>query len=289
MNVHLVYHPATGGSQELVRAGKVPGFPEGTGFRLHDLSLPEEPARCLQEAGSEEPIVICGGDGTLNRFINDEAAGKPACPLYYYAIGTGNDFLTDLGKEVGADPVPLEPYLQDLPTVTVKGKTYRFLNNVGFGIDGYCCEVADRQRAVSDKPVNYASIAIRGMLGGWSPVNATVSVDGEELKLRGVWLAPTMNGRYYGGGMMAAPKQDRLSPERTVSLLLMYGGGRLRTLIAFPSIFKGEHVKHKKMVKILTGHRIHVEFDRPCALQIDGETILGVTGYDAVSGAGAGA
>ena len=40
----------------------------------------------------------------------------------------------------------------------------RFINGIGFGIDGYCCEVGDQLKAKSDKPVNYASIAIKGLL-----------------------------------------------------------------------------------------------------------------------------
>ena len=51
--------------------------------------------------------------------------------------------------------------------------------------------------------------------------------------------------------------------------------------MVFPSIFKGEHVKHKDMVEVLSGRTIKVEFDKPTALQIDGETILGVTSYTA--------
>ena len=49
----------------------------------------------------------------------------------------------------------------------------------------------------------------------------------------------------------------------------------------FPSIFKGKHVDHKKVVEVKTGHRITVTFDRPVALQIDGETVLNVTTYTA--------
>ncbi|HEY8421918.1 MAG TPA: hypothetical protein VIL05_09300 [Thermoclostridium sp.] len=37
------------------------------------------------------------------------------------------------------------------------------------------------------------------------------------------------------------------------------------------------------MVDIFTGHEITVEFDRPAALQIDGETVSKVTSYTAVS------
>lgn len=42
---------------------------------------------------------------------------------------------------------------------------------------------------------------------------------------------------------------------------------------------KGEHVRHQEMVSIFTGHEIAVTFDRPMALQIDGETIPGVSSY----------
>ena len=34
-------------------------------------------------------------------------------------------------------------YAQKLPTVTVNGKAYRFLNGIGYGIDGYCCQVGE--------------------------------------------------------------------------------------------------------------------------------------------------
>ena len=88
-----------------------------------------------------------------------------------------------------------------------------------------------------------------------------------------------MNGRFYGGGMMVAPAQNRLSEDGLISCVVMYGSGKLKTLAVFPSIFKGEHVKHTEMVAVMTGSEITVSFDKPTALQIDGETVLGVTSY----------
>ena len=85
--------------------------------------------------------------------------------------------------------------------------------------------------------------------------------------------------------MEVAPAQDRLNPDRTVSVVVMHCASKLKTLTVFPSIFKGEHVKHDEMVTVLTGHDIRVEFDRPTALQIDGETISGVRGYHVRSAA----
>ena len=204
--------------------------------------------------------------------------------LYYFATGSGNDFLHDLGLEKGADPVPVAQLLRDLPTVTVNGKHWRFLNGIGYGIDGYCCEVGDALRGKSDKPVNYTAIAIKGLLFYFHPANAEVTVDGKTKRYRRVWLAPTMNGRFYGGGMMVTPDQHRGNAEGKVSVCVMHGSGKIKTLAVFPSIFKGGHVKHTEMVEILTGHDIEVRFDRPCALQIDGETIRNVTSYSVHAG-----
>ena len=232
----------------------------------------------------EDGVILAGGDGTLNRFLNDTEGLSIPNDILYYAIGSGNDFLKDLNKEVGCAPFSIKEYLKNLPTVTVKGKTYWFLNNVGFGIDGYCCEVGDKLRQTTDKPINYAGIAIKGLLFHFKPRNAVITVDGKTYEFKKVWLAPTMNGRYYGGGMMVAANQDRNDPAGTVSVSLMYGSGKLKTLMVFPSIFKGEHVKHTEMCKVLTGHEITVKFDRPTALQIDGETVVGVTEYSVKAG-----
>ena len=124
---------------------------------------------------------------------------------------------------------------------------------------------------------------IKGLLFHYKPTNAVVTVDGQKHTYKKVWLAPTMNGRYYGGGMMPTPAQNRKNTDGTVSAMVMYGAGKLKTLAVFPSIFKGEHVRHEEMVDVLTGHTIRVEFDRPTPLQIDGETVLGVTEYRAYS------
>lgn len=106
-------------------------------------------------------------------------------------------------------------------------------------------------------------------------------MDGNTLCFDHVWLAPVMLGRCYGGGMRPTPQQDRFAPEKTLSLMVYHCPGKLRALAAFPSIFRGEHVKYRNMVQILTGRHIRVEFDRPTPLQIDGETILDVTEYEA--------
>ena len=222
--------------------------------------------------------IITGGDGTLSRFV-DDLGGNPTRDIYYYPAGTGNDFLNDLGKTGDTEPFLLNPYITDLPHIHFNGETHVFINGVGYGIDGYVCEEGDRIRKKTGKPINYTGTAVKGLLGAYKQTHATVTVDGETMEFDHVWMTPTMLGRFFGGGMMCAPGQDRLNMEGTVSLMVMRCRSKLRTLHLFPAIFKGNHVKKTKIVSVFKGHEMTVRFDRPTALQIDGEVYSGVTEY----------
>ena len=229
----------------------------------------------------DDEVVICGGDGTLNYLVNDLDCDAVDNAIYYYPTGTGNDFWADLGKTEDDPPMIINKYLRKLPVVKVNGIKRKFINGIGYGIDGYCCEVGDKQRAKDNgKPINYTSIAIKGLLFHYKPTKASVTVDGKLYAFDKTWLAPTMNGRCYGGGMFAAPDQDRLNPEGTVTVMVMHSRGKIGTLAAFPSIFTGDHVKKTGMVTTIIGKKVKVEFDRPVALQIDGETVLNVREYE---------
>lgn len=273
---YVLYNPQAGNGKEDAALLQLT-FPDD--LQYFDMTRITNYGAFLSGLTEDDYLVIVGGDGTLNRFANATADMDIPQKILYYPNGTGNDFATDLGKAALKSAFPVTQYLKKLPWVEVKGKKYRFLNAVGFGIDGYCCEEGDRLRRISSKKVNYTAIAIKGLLFRFQARNATVTVDGKSYSYKKVWIAPTMHGKYYGGGMMAAPAQNRLS--ESLSLIVFHGAGRFRTLCVFPSIFKGEHIKYNKMVSVHTGQEITVEFDRPTPLQIDGETILGVTRYTA--------
>ncbi|MDE7257091.1 MAG: diacylglycerol kinase family protein [Clostridia bacterium] len=277
MKYKVLYNPFAGRINDTAFFNELKTALEGDEPEYYDVTKVTYP-EFLAQVKDGEGVIIAGGDGTLNRFINETDGLEITAPVYYYAAGNGNDFWTDIGRKAGDKPVELALYLKDLPTVTVKGKTYKFINGVGYGIDGYCCEVGDKLKA-ADKKVNYTGIAVKGLLFHFKPANAKVTVDGVTKAFKKVWIAPTMNGRMYGGGMLPTPAQDRLNAERTVSVCIMHGSGKLKTLMTFPKIFKGEHIKKVKNVTVLKGKTVTVEFDKPCALQIDGETILGVNEY----------
>lgn len=280
MKKYFLYNPKAGNNQGESKINELKKKATASDEFINILEISDYSA-FIRNLDVDDQIVICGGDGTLNCFVNYTQGIIIKNEIYYYATGTGNDFLKDIiGKTSSEEPILISQYLNKLPVVKVNGQSYQFINGIGYGIDGYCCEVADKIKAKSNRKINYTVIAIKGLLFHYRPTTAKVVVNGKKYEFKKVWIAPTMNGRYYGGGMMPTPNQDRLNEDHSVSLMVMHRYGRLRTLMAFPTIFKGEHIKKNKLVTIFKGKNISVEFNRPVALQIDGETYLNVSKYE---------
>ncbi len=226
-----------------------------------------------------DTIILSGGDGTINHFVNLYKKYPFEADILYSADGTGNDFLRDIEKD---NLVRINEYINDLPKVIINNEERYFVNNSSFGLDGTVCEIADILKK-KGKKINYTNIAAKLLLFKYKPTNAKVIVDGKEYNYKNVWLASSMNGRYVGGGMMLAPTQDRLGNE--LSCVVIHGKNRLKIAIAFKTIFTGEHIKkYPKYVDIIKGKNIYVEFDRPNSIQVDGEVTLNVTSYTAQRG-----
>lgn len=280
---HILYNPYANGGKGEEKAKELSRMLERNSIAYHDMAKIEDLQGFINSIDKDDNIIICGGDGTLNRFINSVDTDKTENEIYCYCTGSGNDFLRDIGKADVNEPTCITKYLKNLPEVTVKGKTYKFLNNASFGLDGYCCEEADRQRQKKGKSSSYALIAIKGLLYAYKPRSAIVIVDGVKKEYKKLWLAPTMNGRFFGGGLMSAPSQDRLNENHTVSVVAMHNVSTIKALMILPSMFKGKHIKHKDIIDITEGHEITVIYDRPAPMQIDGETILDVIRCDVKS------
>jgi diacylglycerol kinase family enzyme len=192
--------------------------------------------------------------------------------------GTGNDFLNDIGQKDSEKQIDIRKYLKDLPLVTVNGESRRFINGAGLGVDGAVCRgVEEYKKAHPNKKANYTLIALKELGYKYKRPSAKVIVDGVEHEYTDVWAVSTMQGKFYGGGMMIAPAQDRESGK--VSVMAMHGGSRVKTLSVFTKVKKGEHVKHTEMIDIFEGYDVRVEFDAPCDLQIDGEVVTDVMSY----------
>ena len=151
---YILYNPHSGNgkSREIAeelyakRTVATAGCAEALEFQISDITEIDYPV-LFSSLAETDTLIICGGDGTINRFVNDTEGIGYSCRILYMPCGTGNDFYKDVMPEGGELPFDITDYLKGLPSVTVDGKTKKFINGIGFGIDGYCCEVGDAIRA----------------------------------------------------------------------------------------------------------------------------------------------
>ena len=59
-------------------------------------------------------IILAGGDGTLNRFVNDTEGIEFDNEILYFPNGTGNDFAHELEHTRECNPFPISEYLKNM-------------------------------------------------------------------------------------------------------------------------------------------------------------------------------
>lgn len=232
----------------------------------------------FSELKPEDDVVIIGGDMSINHFIRKINGQKVTNNVYVRAYGYGSDFVTDIGEKV-TDDVLLNPYIEGLPMADIKKHHRPFINGVGFGVDGFCTATGDYIKAKDPSArINYSTIAIKALLYKYKPVHAAIEVDGQKYEYDNVWLAATMKGRYFGGGMKIAPDQNRNTDDH-LTVIIYTAKSRLKALLKFTDVFNGTHVKNTEMVKVFTGKKVHMKFDRIGDAEIDGDTVKNIDEY----------
>ncbi len=278
-NYIILYNPHSGGGKGLNIAKEIEPLMGPHNYIYQDMTKITDYYDFLSQLPLGTDIILTGGDGTLNSFINNTDCDNLKQKLYFYASGSGNDFARDINYPKRTKPILMNDYVKNLPIAKIKDKVYKFINCVGSGMDGYCCAEVERLRSLGKKRANYTLVAIKGLLGAYKPCDATVTVDGVTKTYKHAWLVPTMNGRYFGGGFMSAPNQDRLNSEKSLTVVAMYSNNFFKIVVAFLRLMKGTHIKMKSMIDIIEGHNISVKLSKPAPLQLDGEIIGDITEY----------
>lgn len=277
---YILYNPKSNSENNDLNI--IPGKEELERRGARQISLLEINAREFCQTLTEgDKVFICGGDGTLHHFANNARGIEFPCPVFVIRSGTGNDFLNDIGQTPNGELIDIRKHLSSLPEVEIDGEKRLFINGVGMGIDGAVCDGVEKYKAKTGKKANYTKVALEMLLYKYKRPSATVVVDGEEHHFTDIWMVSAMHGRFFGGGMMVAPTQDRGTGR--LSVMVMHGGSRPRILTIFPTIFKGNHIKYKDIVEIFECDEVTVRFDSPVAFQADGETKSDMLTYTAHS------
>lgn len=223
----------------------------------------------LQTIKEDDEAVIVGGDGTVHHVANQLQKYLPLKQnLYLFAAGTGNDFVRNIHKPV-KQLVRINDYLNDLPTLTVNGEDFVFVNGVGMGVDALVC--AGVNAGNNEKKSAYTMITLKSFLT-YKPCDMDIEIDGEMHHFKKCWVCCAMNGECQGGGMPFAPGAE--VDKVDLDFLCLHSCGRLKTLFIFMHLIGGgKHLKFKKNVFYKKAKEIKVISAKELPLQKDGETV----------------
>ncbi len=221
-------------------------------------------SEAVAAAAAGEIVVVCSGDGLIGQ-VGGALAGTTT-PLGVLPGGRGNDFARVVG-------IPTEPaeavailaagHRRRIDVGEVNGQ--RFLCIASCGFDSDANRIANEARLVRGSLV-YAYAALKA-LWQWRPAEFTISVDGEERKVRG-YSVIVANSKAYGGGMFVAP--DAELDDALLDLVTIAEVGKWRFLFNLPKLFKGEHIANPE-VSTARGAVVEVRADRPFAVYADGD------------------
>lgn len=228
-------------------------------------------------------IIVLGGDGTLNEVINGIDNYKEVL-LGYIPSGSSNDLARSL--HIPKDPLKalhniLNPknfkYLDHgkITFLDMEKSPRKFCCSSGIGYDANVC--FEVQASTLKKKLNrfgagkfvYFAIAIKQVLT-IKRQDATITLDGIKKKsYKKVLLVSPMIHPYEGGGLPMAPKADPCDGK--LSVCLVHGMSRLRTMILLPTIMLGKHILFRG-VERFECETIEIKFEKPAPVHTDGET-----------------
>jgi diacylglycerol kinase (ATP) len=275
--VHLIVNPAAGrgrgGRQhrDVLRKAHESGWQVNeyvTGGRGHATTI----AAKLPEDGA--PVLVLGGDGTLNEVIN--GLRNRSHPVGLVPIGTGNDFARLLRLRNAEETLQAmrrgHRLLVDAAVVDVVNEDgtverRRFINSMGIGFDAaVAVDVAKVRLGSGILPY---LLSVFRLLRSYEAVPSTVAFNNAEISTS-LFLACIGNGRTSGGGFRLTP--DAMADDGLLDLCHVRSLSKLRVLQVLPKALSGSHVRCPEVHMARAAH-FDIALDFPLPVHLDGEIL----------------
>lgn len=275
---HFIINPAAGKGR-LVEAlkDKITRTCEArkAAYRIHITTHPGDATAYVHAATTasqeRQRFYACGGDGTLCEAVN----GAPLCQYAEFAvipIGTGNDYVKNFSEPTNF--FRIDRQLDGTPTALdlLRYNDRYALNMLNIGFD---FNVAKKAGEIKRNPLipsglAYATgVAIHFCRPFGTHMRITLG-DGTRVE-DDMTLTAVANGRYYGGGFMAAPRASL--QDGMLDLCLVKKVTRTRFLQLIGSYKKGQHLneKTKDCIYYCQSPSACFQLDAPTNICIDGE------------------
>ena len=235
-------------------------------YKLNILEISGKEIIFLNSLEYDDIVYICGGDGTLNRFLNAIGENEYKCKLLFYSCGSGNDFKREYKD---TEFIDLDPIRKNISKCIINGdEKFYFINGIGIGLDAVVCR-SKNQLSFTGAKKSYFNITYSSFKK-FRPYSLDIVIDEEKKHYDNVWLMVCNNGKYFGGGMKVCP--DAVRDDGTFELVIIHSIPRWLMMLLFPLIYLGWH-RHIKGVEYIKCKSIKAIPDGCTILQMDGETL----------------
>ena len=216
-------------------------------------------ARAAVADRSVDAFVVVGGDGMVH--LGAQVCAGTDVPLGIVAAGTGNDIARELDLPVRDVPAAVGTVLagqvrrvdaaRTRPTPDLPPRW--FVGVLAAGFDAVVNERANRWRWPRGR-ARYTLATLRE-LPVFRPIPYALVLDGTRHTTEAMLVA-VGNGPSYGGGMRVTP--DASFDDGLLDVLVLHRIPVPEFLRVFPSVFRGEHVRHPA-VEVLRAREVRLE------------------------------
>jgi len=231
-----------------------------------DLDQSDDLTARIRKAGSSvDRIVLCGGDGTINRAL--DALVDCGLPVGIIPTGTANDLARSLG--IPADPsraIEIINSGHQRPIDIARVNGISFINALGMGLG----PLTTREMDSDEKATFGVGAYLLGLLRAMRKIpRFSARIESDEGVREGHFIQITIaNGIHYGGGMTVSD-QARLDDAR-LDVLLVRARSRWR-LLANALKFKTGFVENSEVLDHWQCRRLRVETQPELEVTADGE------------------
>lgn len=214
-----------------------------------------------------EVMVAVGGDGTINEVAEGILSTRSGV-LGIIPMGTGNDLAKSLGLSMNpndAIDTILNEKIQKIDIGRVDNKT--FLNVGSIGFDTEVAKNSEKIKRIFKGRLSYM-FGVLATLFTYKSKTISIELDNDSFEQE-ILLVAVGNGKYYGGGMKICPTAEL--KDNYFDICVIKKISKLKLLFIFPSVFKGEHLKFSKYVKMYKSSMVKIETNDNLYLNIDGE------------------
>lgn len=271
MRIAFIINPTAGKGRAAKTIPEIERTMNGLENVEYSLLYTEKPGHAMSiakdAASSGTDIVFAvGGDGTVNEVMNGLLDTSTA--LAVLPCGSGNDFIRSLGISGKTDKIIKDAVNGLKRLIDVGHINDRFFVNIASA--GFDAEVVLATQKAKRFMLSGSAAYIAGLI--WTifsykasavRINLTDKVMEEKVLLMAV-----ANGKYYGGGMMAAP--DAELDDGYFDICIIKSMPKWKMLALFPQFMKGKHKKFKE-VSFHRSDTVSIESDKGLAVNVDGE------------------